>query len=102
MPELFVYLAGLLLTVGAYLVLQRGLVRILFGIVLIGNAMNLAIMALGRSQGAPPIVPPGATEPLGAVANPLPQALFLLAQLPALYCRATSVEIGAGQKQLVQ
>ena len=79
MSELFVYLAGLLLTVGAFLVLRRGLVRILFGIVLIGNAMNLAIMALGRSQGAPPIVPPGATEPLGAVANPLPQALVLTA-----------------------
>ena len=79
MPELFVYLAGVLLTIGAFLVLQRGLVRILFGIVLIANAVNLAIMALGRSQGTPPIVPPGASEPLGAVANPLPQALVLTA-----------------------
>lgn len=79
MPELFVYLAGLLLTAGLYLVLQRGLVQVLFGVVLIGNALNLAILAVGRTSGAPPIVPPGATEPLGAVSNPLPQALVLTA-----------------------
>lgn len=80
MAELFVYLAGTLLTAGVYLVLQTGLVRVLFGVVLIGNAMNLAIMAAGRAAtAAPPIVPPGALAPEGVVANPLPQALVLTA-----------------------
>ena len=79
MPELFVYLAGFLLTAGVYLILQRGLVQVLFGVVLMGNALNLAILAVGRVTGDPPIVPPGATEPLGPVSNPLPQALVLTA-----------------------
>jgi multicomponent Na+:H+ antiporter subunit C len=78
-PELFVYLSGLLLTIGAYLVLQPGLVRILFGVVLVGNAMNLAILAVGRTQGRPPVIPPGAAEALEPMANPLPQALVLTA-----------------------
>lgn len=80
MAELFVYLSGILLTAGVYLVLQGALVRMLFGVILIGNAMNLAIMAAGRAAAlAPPIVPPGAIAPETAVANPLPQALVLTA-----------------------
>jgi multicomponent Na+:H+ antiporter subunit C len=80
MPELFAYLTGLLLAAGVYLVLQQDLVRVLFGIVLIGNALNLGILAMGRSAStAPPIVPAGATSLAGAVANPLPQALVLTA-----------------------
>jgi multisubunit Na+/H+ antiporter MnhC subunit len=80
MAELFVYLAGILLTAGVYLVLQAGLVRMLFGVILIGNAMNLAIMAAGRAAVLPPpVVPPGAIVPEAAVANPLPQALVLTA-----------------------
>ena len=80
MAELFVYLAGILLTAGIYLVLQTGLVRMLFGVILISNAMNLAIMAAGRAAALPPpIVPVGAIAPETAVANPLPQALVLTA-----------------------
>ena len=80
MAELFAYLAGLLLAAGVYLVVQPQPVRMLFGVVLIGNAMNLGIMAVGRTHsGVPPIIPSGADAPLGAVANPLPQALVLTA-----------------------
>ena len=70
-------LAGLFVAAGFYLLLARGLIRMLLGIVLLGNGVNLAILVAGRlSASAPPIVAPGAT---GAVANPLPQALILTA-----------------------
>lgn len=80
MAELFAYLAGLLLTVGVYLVLQKELIRMVFGIVLLGNALNLGILVAGRVHSSvPPIVPVGASAPVEAVANPLPQALVLTA-----------------------
>ncbi len=71
---------GLLFGVGAYLMLERSLVRILFGLVLISNAANLVIfLAGGLTWGKPAIVPPGAQGLNENVANALPQALVLTA-----------------------
>lgn len=78
---------GLLsLTVGAlfagavYLMLDRNLLRFLFGLTLISNAANLLIFAAGRlTPGVPPLVPEGADGPPEVVANALPQALVLTA-----------------------
>lgn len=73
-------LVGLLAAAGIYLLLSRVLIRVLLGLVLLGNAVNLAILVMGRlSRGAPPIIPPGLTAPDGPIANPLPQALILTA-----------------------
>ncbi len=78
--------------VGAiYLILARNLVRILSGIVMLSNAVNLLIFVCGRIAGyAPPIIKEG-QERLSAdivSANPLPQALILTAIVIsfALFC----------------
>jgi multicomponent Na+:H+ antiporter subunit C len=59
---------------GAYLMLKRDLIRLIAGMILIGNAANLFIMASGLRRGAAPILP--LEEP---AADPLVQAMVLTA-----------------------
>ena len=80
MEPVIALLVGLFVAVAAYLMLSRALVRVLLGIVVLGNAVNLLIFVAGRLTSAtPPIVPRGETIPTGYFANPLPQALILTA-----------------------
>jgi multicomponent Na+:H+ antiporter subunit C len=73
-------LVGVLFATAIYLMLARNLLRFLFGLILMSNGANLAIFAAGRlTPGAPPLIPEGADEPIGLVANALPQALVLTA-----------------------
>lgn len=73
-------LVGLTLAAAIYLILSRALIRVLLGIVLLGNGINLLIFVAGRlTTAVPPIVPKGLSAPAGAYANPLPQALILTA-----------------------
>ena len=73
-------LVGLLTAVSLWLMLSGDLVRLVFGLALISNAVNLAIFAAGRlTYAAPPLTPEGAAAPPEAVANALPQALILTA-----------------------
>jgi len=73
-------LAGLFLTAAIYLLLSRSLIRMLLGLVLLGNAINLVILVAGRlSRLVPPIILGNDTAPIPAAANPLPQALILTA-----------------------
>jgi len=72
-------LIGILVACGAYLMMSSNLIRFLFGLTLISNAANLAILTAGRlTYGAPPIVPQEAMTVQHA-ANALPQALILTA-----------------------
>jgi len=73
-------LVGLLFGAGVYLLLSRSLVRMIFGIVLVGHAVNLAIFVSGGLvRATAPLVPEGgSTVPPGA-ADPVPQALVLTA-----------------------
>ena len=71
---------GVIVAGGLYLVLQRNLLRFVFGLILLSGGVNLLIFTAGRpTRGAPPLVPEGAYAPVGAVANGLPQALILTA-----------------------
>lgn len=71
---------GVLVSTSVYLMLDRNVLRFLFGLVLLSNAVNLVIFVAGRlTAGAPPLIPDGAYAPDGAVANALPQALVLTA-----------------------
>ena len=71
---------GCLVTAGCYLLLRRNLVKLLFGLVLLGHAANLLIFTLGGLvRGAASVVPPGASAPRHESADPLPQALVLTA-----------------------
>jgi len=80
MEPVLAILVGLFLTVAIYLILSRSLIRVLLGVVVLGNAINLLIFVAGRLTSAvPPIVPAGQKVPSGLFANPLPQALILTA-----------------------
>ncbi len=73
-------LIGLFFAVSVYLMLSHYLVRILLGIAILGNAVNLSIFTNGRlTREVPPLIPPELYVPAEATANPLPQALVLTA-----------------------
>ena len=59
---------------GAYLMLKRDLIRLIAGMILIGNAANLFIMASTLRRGVAAILPEDKT-----MADPLVQALVLTA-----------------------
>lgn len=72
-------LVGLLVAVGAYLMMSGRTLPYLFGLTMISNAANLLIFASGRlTWGLPSLVPADA-ETIAGAANPLPQALILTA-----------------------
>ena len=80
MDGLLVALVGVFIASGVYLILSRALIRMLLGVVVLGNGVNLLIFVAGRlARAAPPIVPPGVIAREGYFANPLPQALILTA-----------------------
>jgi multicomponent Na+:H+ antiporter subunit C len=73
-------LVGCFIALGVYLLLSRSLIRMLLGLVIFGNGVNLLIFTAGRlTRASAPIVPPGLSQPDGPIANPLPQALILTA-----------------------
>lgn len=80
MTPLLCVVVGGVFSAGVYLLLQRNAVRLLLGLVLIGQAVNLLIFtAGGLTRGHPPLIPPGETSLAEPYANPLPQALILTA-----------------------
>lgn len=71
---------GVIVGGGLYLILQRNLLRFVFGFILLSGGVNLLIFTVARvTRGAPPLVPPDASVPTSEVANALPQALILTA-----------------------
>ncbi len=71
-------LVGLMVGVAVWLILHRGFVRILFGFLLLSNAVNLGILAVSGdpSNRAAPVVDAAGGA---AMVDPLPQALILTA-----------------------
>ena len=68
---------GVLVAGGVYLVLQRGLIQVVIGFVLLGHAVNVLVLSAGgmARRGLPLI---GQGDPDQA-ADPLPQAFVLTA-----------------------
>ena len=69
---------GGLTSAGVYLLLERNLTRMLLGLLLIGNAINLLILTVGGPSGNPPIrgrTSDGQTN----TADPLAQGMILTA-----------------------
>ncbi|GAA5236443.1 cation:proton antiporter [Verticiella sediminum] len=79
MEPLYIVAFGVLIAVSAYLLMSRNLLRIVLGLLLLGNAANLSIFIAGRlGPATPPLVAAG-EQTIAASANPLPQALILTA-----------------------
>lgn len=74
------FLVGIMFSVTIYLLLSRYIIRMLLGVVLLGNSVNLSLFVAGRiGPIAPPLIPGDLQVPPQAVANPFPQALILTA-----------------------
>ena len=67
--------ASAMIGCGVYLILERSLTRVLVGLVMLGNGVNVLFLVSGGPPGRAPIVGGGD----GAMSDPLPQALVLTA-----------------------
>ncbi|MCD0444463.1 Na(+)/H(+) antiporter subunit C [Glycomyces sp. A-F 0318] len=71
----YVVVIGVLFGAGVSLLLERTLTRVLIGVVLIGNGVNVLIL-MGGAYGTPPII---GEAPVEGMSDPLPQAMILTA-----------------------
>lgn len=80
MEALLSLLVGALFCAAIYLFLSKHIIRVLMGVAILGNAVNLLIFINGRlTHEAPPIIAAGEDTITAQAANPLPQALILTA-----------------------
>lgn len=75
MTLVFAVAASTLFGIGAYLLLNRDLLRVVLGIVLVSQAATLTLIASGLTRGAAPIYPLAGMT----VSDPLSQAMALTA-----------------------
>jgi multicomponent Na+:H+ antiporter subunit C len=68
--------AAAMIGCGVYLILERSLTRVLVGLVMLGNGVNVLFLISGGAAGRAPIV--GEDDP-SSMSDPLPQALVLTA-----------------------
>lgn len=74
----FLLVIGVLVSCGVYLLLERSITKMLLGLLLFGNGVNLLILAVGGPPGSAPIV--GRTNDVyDTMADPLAQAMILTA-----------------------
>lgn len=76
---------AVLFGVGTYLILQRTLTRVVFGLVMMGHGANLLLQLAGGRAGDPPLVEDDSVAEIvgqsggSGFVDPLPQALALTA-----------------------
>lgn len=76
---------AVLFAVGAYLMLQRTLTRVIFGLGIMGHGANLLLQLAGGRAGRPPLLDEDSTARIvgqdggAGFVDPLPQALALTA-----------------------
>lgn len=69
--------AVVLISVGGVLIHTRSLTRVLIGVIVCGNGVNLLVLATTGRAGVPPLLYPGVAS--ARVTDPLPQAIVLTA-----------------------
>jgi|SRR5690606_30425118 multicomponent Na+:H+ antiporter subunit C len=80
MELLLVLLIAVLYAAGFFLLLRRSMVKLLLGVTLLGNGVNLLIFLLGTiTKGSPPVLSDTASYFTAPYADPIPQALILTA-----------------------
>lgn len=74
METFMIIISGILFTVGTYLVLSKGLLRIILGLSLFSHATHLMLLTInGLKKGAAPLL----GEEAASYTDPVPQALIL-------------------------
>jgi multicomponent Na+:H+ antiporter subunit C len=71
-----ILVAATMIGCGVYLILERSLTRVLVGLVMLGNGVNVLFLVSSGPAGRAPIVEQGDPSPMS---DPLPQALVLTA-----------------------
>ncbi|PSL00671.1 multisubunit sodium/proton antiporter MrpC subunit [Murinocardiopsis flavida] len=66
---------GVLYSCGFYLLLQRSLMRVVFGILMLGHAANVSLLLTDEAITLPPLLSGGS----GEMSDPLPHAMALTA-----------------------
>ena len=80
MQILLAIITGVLYAGGIYLILRRSLVKLIIGLVLLGNGVNLLMFLMGGlTKGKPPIISEDSKVMTDVFADPVPQALVLTA-----------------------
>lgn len=80
MEAFFAIIVGGLFASSVFLMLRRSLVKLLLGLMIFSQALNLLVFtSAGLTRGHAPIIPPGHTSVPEPHADPLPQALILTA-----------------------
>lgn|SRR5690554_6263420 len=80
MELILVLLVGILYSSGIYLMLRRSMVKLILGLLLLGNGANMLIFLVGGlTKGKPPIIKENEVTFMDAYADPVPQALILTA-----------------------
>jgi multicomponent Na+:H+ antiporter subunit C len=87
---------GGLYAAGFTMLLQRSLMRVLLGVVVLGHASNLLLQVAGGPPGRAPIV---GEVPAAEMADPLPQALALTAVV--ITFALTTFLLGLGYRSFV-
>jgi len=89
--------AGILVAAGVYLLTERSLTRILGGVVVLSNGVNVLFLLAAGPAGAPPIV---GSFPPEEMTDPLPLALVLTAIVIAMAVSAFVVTLAYRSFQL--
>lgn len=80
MEVVLAILTGLLFSAGLYLMLHKGMVKLILGIMLLSYATNLFIFLVARiTRGIPAIISENQDKLTDTFADPVPQALILTA-----------------------
>ncbi len=80
MQTLMPLLVGILYGAGIFLILQKNIIKLAIGLILLTNATNLFIFAAGRlTRAIPPLIPLRHKIMEGEFANPVSEALILTA-----------------------
>lgn len=91
METFITIIAGILFTVGTYLILSKGLLRIILGLSLFTHGVHMMLMAInGLKKGAAPLLGEGATS----YTDPVPQALILTSIVISFALTAFSLVLG--------
>ncbi len=91
--------AGVLVGCGVYLLMARGVVRALLGVIMLGNGVNVLFLVASGRPGRAPIVGQGAADQ-SEMSDPLPQALVLTAIVISLAMTAFVMALSYRNSQL--
>ncbi len=80
METVLAFVIGGLYAAGIYSMLRRSLIKLVIGLIFLGNASNLLIFtSAGLTRGKPPIISNEKIIEVADYADPLPQAMILTA-----------------------